>query len=387
MERLLASLGNRVFLMNNVHDDGPSVFQTRWAMSFLAGPLARKQIADLMADQKAERQANADGNKESVAKAAATPTRPVLPPGINEAFLSPARYVRGEGKRVYRAAMLGEGTLHFVRSSANVDAWVDVRRLLKCGQGIPDGVWESSEPLATDAEWTDDPDAEFEFTQLPDELRGASNVTAVQKEFKEYLYRHHPMELYQSPALKAYAPPGLTEVEARLHFQQDAREKRDMETEKLRLKYLKKMKSVEGKIRTAEDRVERESGQYESAKMSSLVSFGASLIGAFMGKKLASRTNVSKMSTAARGATRAAQQRSDVKRAEEALEQLRLDMDDLSVRLEAEIEDLTAAYDLANLELETTTIPPRKGDLKINTPTIVWTPWQIDERGQATPLF
>lgn len=387
MERLLASLGSRVFLMNNVHDDGPSVFQTRWAMSFLAGPLARRQIADLMADRKAELKASEDGQKESVAKAAAAPTRPVLPSGIDEAFLSPARYVRGDGNRVYRAAMLGEGTLHFVRSTAKVDNWVDVRRLLKCGKGVPDDVWEASEPLDPDAEWTDEPDSEFGFTKLPDDLRGASNVKSIQKEFKEYLYRHHPMELFKSTALKAFAPPGLTDVEARLHFQQEAREARDLETEKLRLKYLKKMKSLEKKIRTAEERVQREEGQYDSAKMSSVLSFGASLLGAFMGNKLASRTNVSKMSTAARGATRAAQQRGDVKRAEEALEQLRLDMDDLSARLEAEIEDLTAAYDLENLELEITVIPPRKSDLKINDPMIVWTPWQIDEHGEATPLF
>src|SRR6056297_721377 len=48
MEQLLAALGNRVFLMNNVHQGGPVIFQTRWAMSFLAGPLARDQIGRLM---------------------------------------------------------------------------------------------------------------------------------------------------------------------------------------------------------------------------------------------------------------------------------------------------------------------------------------------------
>ncbi len=106
-----------------------------------------------------------------------------------------------------------------------------------------------------------------------------------------------------------------------------------------------------------------------------------------MGKKVAGRTNVSKMSTAARGATRAAQQRGDVKRAEQSLEQLRVDMDDLNARLEAEIDDLIKQYELENLELEVTTIPPRKSDLKINDPMIVWTPWQIDDEGEAMPLF
>lgn len=48
MERKLASLGSRVFLMNNVHDDSPTVFHTRWAMSYLAGPLAQQKIKTLM---------------------------------------------------------------------------------------------------------------------------------------------------------------------------------------------------------------------------------------------------------------------------------------------------------------------------------------------------
>ncbi|TWU01880.1 ATP-binding protein [Neorhodopirellula pilleata] len=391
MERMLASLGSRVFLMNNVHDDGPSVFQTRWAMSFLAGPLARDQIADLMSDRKAALAADRDNQKESVGKAAATPTRPILPQGVAEAFVSPSRYVRGQGRRIYRPAMLGEGTLHFVRSSAGVDSWVDVKHLLKCGNGVPKDLWESSVEIDPDTDWTDQPDDTFEFTDLPDELRGVANVKAIQKQFKEFLYRHHQMDLFQSPVLKKFAPAGLNEVEARLHFQQAAREHRDTEIEKLRLKYLKLMKSLEQKIRTAEERVAKESEEYDSAKMTSLMDFGSSLIGAFMGRKVASRTNVSKMSTAARGATRAAQQRGDVKRAEQALEQLRVDMDDLNARLEAEINDLTRQYESENFELEITQIPPRKSDLKVNDPTILWTPWQIegenDDEGEAMPLF
>ncbi|MCC9641383.1 ATP-binding protein [Rhodopirellula sp. JC740] len=387
MEQLLASLGSRVFLMNNVHDDAPTVFQTRWAMSFLAGPLARDQIATLMEDRKKQLAEAQTGKQESVAEEHTSPSRPVLPTGIGEAFLVPSRYVSGEGRRVYRAALLGEGSMHFVRSSAGVDQWIDARRILRCGQGVPEDIWESSETLDPDAEWVADPEEGFDFTDLPDELRGASKLKSIQKQLKDYLYRHHPMELYKSPALNAYAPPGVNEVEARLHFQQAAREERDLQTEKLRDKYASKMKSLEGKIRTAEDRIAREEAQYESARMSSILSIGTSILSAFMGRKLASRTNVSKVSTAARGASRAAQQRSDVKRAESALEQLQIDMQELEDELRHEIDQLGQEFDIEKLELETITIPPRKSDLKIGAPVILWTPWQVDSTGEATALF
>ena len=53
MEETLAGLGQRVFLMNNVHDDTPVVFQTRWTLSYLRGPLTRQQIQQLTAARKA----------------------------------------------------------------------------------------------------------------------------------------------------------------------------------------------------------------------------------------------------------------------------------------------------------------------------------------------
>ena len=62
MEATLAGLGNRVFLMNNVHDDAPVVFQTRWALSYLRGPLSREQIETLMQDKKGAQAAPAEAS-------------------------------------------------------------------------------------------------------------------------------------------------------------------------------------------------------------------------------------------------------------------------------------------------------------------------------------
>ena len=54
MGRLLSGLGNRVFLMHNVHEDAPEVFESRWALSYLRGPLTRSQIKILMDPRRAE---------------------------------------------------------------------------------------------------------------------------------------------------------------------------------------------------------------------------------------------------------------------------------------------------------------------------------------------
>jgi hypothetical protein len=47
--RMIAGLGKRVFLLHNVHERKPALFQTRWVMNYLAGPLARVQIPMLNA--------------------------------------------------------------------------------------------------------------------------------------------------------------------------------------------------------------------------------------------------------------------------------------------------------------------------------------------------
>lgn len=387
MEQLLASLGSRVFLMNNVHDDGPTVFQTRWAMSFLAGPLARDQINRLMEPRRKALAEQVSENGESVEKETTAPSRPVAPGGVDEKFMSPSVVAAQNSRLVYRPSVYAEGSLHFVRSSADLDLWIDEQRMVRCAGGVPDDLWESSKPVPVDSDFTDQPDDAYTFSDLPTDLLSASNFKSYEKQFKDYLYRHHTMTLYKAPLIKEYAPGGMTEAEAKNHFKHAAREALDTETEKLRSKYAAKMKSIDSKMATAQERVDREADQYNQAKMSSIISVGASILGAFMGNKIASKTNVSKVSTAARGASRAAQQRSDVVRAEESLRQLAMDMQDLDAELNEDLEALGQKYDVANWELDTTTIPPRKSDLKVTDPAILWTPWQVDPTGIATPLY
>ncbi|KAA5540071.1 ATP-binding protein [Roseiconus nitratireducens] len=382
MERILASLGKGVFLMNNVHDDAPVTFQTRWAMSFLAGPLARRQIADLMAEQKQTRRNRLEQAGELVESEAATVARPVVPAGIDELFLESWQSPQADAKRVYRPALLGEGSLHFIRASADLDRWHDTRRILPCtAEGFPDTLWEISQALPPENELLTDPEPGIAFSELPATVGGKSKFRSYKSQFKDFLYRHCTMTLYKCPGLSGYAPGGSTRAEARLHFQQLLREKRDLETEKLRAKYQSKMESLEKKIRTAEDRVRREESQYDQARWSTLVSVGSSILGAFVGGRRGG------VATAARGVGRASQQRDDVLRAEQAVELLRDDLRELEHDLQNEIRELAESCDIDHIELESTDIAPRKSDLKTDDIAVLWTPWQVDDAGIAIPLF
>lgn len=389
MEQTLAALGNRVFLMNNVHDDGPTVFQSRWAMSFLAGPMARDRIAKLMASRKGadnpidRRQDPAD---EPVRAAIAVSNRPVVPSGVSERFMALSIRPASSSRCIYRPAVVADGSVHYVRAAANLDRWVDVRRLIPCDDGLPVNLWEASVALDNDDVFSDQPEQAFAFVDLPDELRGLATYQKIDKHFKEYLYRHYRQTVYLCRSLGEYAPATCTVGEARIHFTQGLRERRDLESEKVRDKFAARAKALESKIRVAADRLTKERAEFRNASVDSAISIGSTIVGAFFGKKLGSRSQVAKTSTALRGATKATRAKGDVTRAEESIRQLELDLQDLEQELSNALAEIATRYDVAKVELEESSVSPRKGDLKTSPPILLWTPWQIDSHGIASSL-
>ena len=159
MDEILSGLGNRVFVMNNVHDDKPVVFQTRWALSDLRGPLTREQIQTLMSQQKLIPVPNVVPNplapEASVSlshptRGHAVPpdrARPVMPPGIPEFFVPRrAQAITGELLQ-YFPALLGVARLHYADRKAGVDQWETLSLLRRLDHELPPEVWSESEPF------------------------------------------------------------------------------------------------------------------------------------------------------------------------------------------------------------------------------------------------
>jgi hypothetical protein len=134
MDRILGGLQSRTFLLNNVHEDGPVLFRTRWAMSYLRGPMARPEIRRLMEPRREAAAGDMPRATESSLRAeAGSPPiadrpesaktqieRPVVPPGVEEAFVRPGP---GRTEGPYRPALLAEVDLHYARSALRLDEW------------------------------------------------------------------------------------------------------------------------------------------------------------------------------------------------------------------------------------------------------------------------
>jgi len=419
MERTLAGLGSRVFLMNNVHDDAPVVFQTRWAMSYLRGPLTRAQLKILHEALEANR-AHSGAVIPTATSAASplvmpalllddlspvTPTtppdpsaappepasegalnRPVLPPAVEERFAIASRRAPEAGKRVYRPALFARCRLHFVSATYKVNHWEGRCFLAPLIDPLPDDVWSQSSRIEADAlAIRETPAPGLVFAPAPPEITNPKSYPAWEKDLEAYLYQTQSLSVFRCQELNRYSEAGETEGEFKIRLAQHAREERDIRVEKLRQKFAKRLATLKKRIDLAEAAVHRERDQYRRASFDSVVSMGSSILGAFLGAKLASRTNVSKTSTSMRSVGRAAQQRGDIGRAKEKLEGYKQDYAALEAEFEQEVERLEEMLRPESLTMERLEVPPRKSDLSVESLVVAWIPWTVDAAGIAAP--
>lgn len=389
MDSILSGLAKRVFVMNNVHDDAPSIFQTRWSLSFLRGPLSRDQIDSLMRSRResspptsataiTETATSADGVSEH---------RPVLSPDIVEFFI-PTRNEPGSGDTfVYRPALLGIAKAHFVKSTADVDVWDSVSILAPVADEISLDPWDDGE-LSHDGP----PDLEktpaegTAFASLPADLAKPKKYATLTTALKDHLYRVHRLTVWKCKSPKAVSHADENEGDFRSRLSQMLREERDLATEKLRQKYAPKVAALQEQLRKAEQRKAKEEEQAKSQSWGTMLTVGSSLLGAFLGKKTLSATNVGKAATAARSAGKLAKERTDIGYAEENIEAVQARLAALDAEFKVEAEKLSAHIDPTSIELEELTLQPKKADITISQVALVWTPWSVAESGTTTPL-
>jgi hypothetical protein len=382
MEKILSGLGSRVFLMNNVHDDGPVVFQSRWALSFLRGPLTREQTSQLMAEKKAAAAAGGTASKPSSLLGTAQEQRPVLPPEITERF-QPRRLSRGPNVGLtYRPQLVGTAKVHYVQASTGTDHSESLTFAVPLDDMLPADPWSEVEPLVDETlEFESTPEEGAQFNPLPAELARPKQYTTLSTSLKDFLYRNRKLSIWKCAALKQCSQPGESEADFRVRLSQGAREQRDLLVEKLRAKYAPKIASIQEQIRKAEQRVEREKSQANQQTMNAAISIGSSILGAIFGRKLASAANMGRAATGMRAAGRIAGARQDIAQAAESVEALAQRLADLEVEFKTESEKIAEQYEGSALELTEVQVSPKKTDIVVGQVMLVWQPWLVKSDG------
>jgi hypothetical protein len=397
-DRALSSLPKRVFFMHNVHEDGPVIMQTRWALSYLRGPLTREQLRAFKPAQPAAPAPSAP-SASSAQAAAASPassrssrvapavapaasgdsksssTQPVLPPGI-EQFYVPMRGRTAAGEAVqYEPSLYARATVRFADTKRGVDVTRTVTRIVPFGSGAVVVDWDASEEADVPAEDLETaPEQPPYFAPLPAAAAKAASYQAWLRDYSRWLYQTQELTLLSDEATRLASKPEESEAEFRARVQLAAREERDAEKDKLRRKYAPKTATLIEKIRRAEEAVKREEEQASQQKLQTTVSIGSSILGALLGRKVISAGNIGRATTAARGMGRNMKEADDVKRAQTNVDALKAQLANLEGELEAELAGQEAAAPSAMRTFATITIKPKKTHIAAERVVLVWNP-------------
>jgi hypothetical protein len=364
VENLLSGLGKRVFLMNNVHESAPVTFESRWALSYLCGPLTRDQIRALTPAAPAV---------PAASPAAASPLPSSAgPPMVDKVTQVFAKAPLGPAGR-YQPVLLLAATVRYRDAKLDSDDSRDEAFTLPFPDGLGGIDWGAAAPCGLD-DFTKEAPLAGEFDDPPSVALRAGSYPDWSREFGDWILTTRRLKLLSLPALKLVSAPGEDERDFRIRAAQKGREWRDAKIADLRAKYAKKQEALQAKITRAQEAVQREEAQAGHAKIDTMMSIGSTILGAFLGRKKISATTLGRATTAARGVGRSMKQAGDAGLAREKLAALQAEQSELSAALEDEITALGAERDELSGALETFHVPSMKTGTRIRAAALAWVP-------------
>jgi hypothetical protein len=404
MEKTIAGLGKRVFLLHSVHEAAPITFETRWTMSYLAGPMTREHIKAVTQQSGGATMATAPRNvptasSAGVAAAAAgsssgggmsaldaSATRaPVLSPDIPQYFIPP----HGQATNIsYNPAILGVADITYASAKYNITEQRRVTLLTTLDDGPIAMDWGTAERVDIDPSTLDGaPRDGASFGEVPKLATSARSYPVWNKALSKWLSTNETVTLYRSPSTKEVSNPGESERDFRIRLQLASREGRDVSIEALRGRYATRLSALQERIRKAQQAVAREQSQASEAKVGAMISVGSAVLGALFGRGKISATTISKVGTAARAGGRAVQQTGDVARAGETVEALQAQYQELESALQGEIDALGATFDAQTEQLDDITVKAKAGDISVQLVALAWAPYTRDANGKSVAAW
>ena len=374
-DRILSSLGKRVFLLHNVHESKPTVFQTRWTMSYLRGPLSKAEIQQLSGGD--ARSSERVTSRTAVAPAVEargpddrSSAPPVMPPGIEQYFVPQA----GADPATFSPVVLGAARVTFTDARLGIDTSKDVLYATPVSDGaIPIDWQQSTQVNAAPGDLLRTAPAGATFARVPAAAQQARNYATWQKSFSQWLAQTQRIDLLRHKETKLTSRIDENERDFRARVQDALRQARDAERDAVQKKFAARREVLATRVRRAEEAVQREQQQASQQKTQTMLSMGAAAIGALFGRKTFSTGTLGRATTAARGVGRTMKEGEDVKRAEQNVTEERQKLAAFDEQAQQELQQVAARYDAA-VELERVSLAPKRGQLQVLFVGLGWQP-------------
>ncbi|MCB0745330.1 MAG: ATP-binding protein, partial [Ignavibacteriae bacterium] len=250
IDRLLSNLDKRVFLLHNVNEPHPVIFNTRWAMSYLRGPLTRTQIKDLMNTEKPSAPSIiADTTSVSVDSINVSS----LPKSIKPLFFKREIAETDIASTQFKPYLIAQADIRFYDRTKKIDLQKTAKFLVPITKEVISVKWNEGYEADFDENLLQkNSTLNLPFAELPAAAKNEKNFSTWENFFEDYLTNEYYLELYSSSELKETSKPNESVRDFKIRLSQITREQRDSEMEKLKDSYQRKIKTIESRIQRAQ---------------------------------------------------------------------------------------------------------------------------------------
>jgi Helicase HerA, central domain len=379
LDAAVGGLQKRQFLLVSARSSQPVLFQTRWAMSYLRGPLTKDQIAELMRDALRAAPAPAETSApvaEPSAPADASTVAPPVAEGVPVLYLDPAAPwaaqvgATHDGQRL-RAFLAARLSVRFDDSAAGVDEQEEYEALY----GPLDGRFDASTPIQVDYDDRDfvpTPPAGAAYVLPGASVDKASYFRDAEREIARRLGGSQTLELQRNKTLKLVARPGETPEEFARRCDESAQAAADAEAAKIRARLEARRDRLQSALAQAQRRIEELTVDQRSRQANELVAGAGAVLGALLGGRRSTRSIAGALGSASsrRGMSARTSQRKDS--AQEKAAGLQDDLQQLEQEILDEVEEIDARWRETAAAVDTVSIRPEASDVHVDRLALVW---------------
>ena len=369
---MLSDMRGRTFLLYSAHQDEPVLFETRWAMSYLKGPVSLRELGKLIQSENSGEISGVVQPAQSRGTAKFSPAPPMLAVDIDQCFLPAAVPME---QCDYAAGLVGTASVRFFKQAHGVDEVRQVCFRLPVVTEADEVDWQQAAEERVDLEQcAGRPADNSRFSPVSSAVSGLKSMRSLEKSFDDFLYHSMKLPLLKVAALKLHSKPEETETQFTARLVDILREKKETEADKIKERYAKKQRQLEARLNKAYARVDKEKGDVKARGIDTALSIGATIFGALFGRKALSIGNANRTVRSARSAGRILKEQGDVKRAEDAVALVLEDIDTLALELQEKLSESAERFAVDNYPKETIHITPRHSDIYDLRLCLVWEP-------------
>ncbi|RLA72683.1 MAG: hypothetical protein DRG24_02210 [Epsilonproteobacteria bacterium] len=361
----ISGLKKRTFFLKSAHKDKAELFQTRWVLSYLKGPLSKQDIRTLMADKK-----NQKHKKTSPYAPKKAPKRSLIKAILSDTIAQYYHDTDIGSDTPFKPFIAVNTEVRFFNQKRGIDKYEKMILKLPLDKDDTQIDWTRAEISKEHyLHYAQHAASSAAFAVLPNFIVKAKSLKTVERSLNNYLYQHKKIELFRCNRLKIESSTDETVRNFSIIRNQTLREKKEEALEKLAKKFDKKIAILQKRRQRAAARLDKEESDVTAKTTDTAISVGMSIFDALFGSK---RSAISKGSRALRGGKSVMKERADVIRAEEALQHIENGMHNLEAQFQNESFQLDETFHPDLYPIDSFFIKPRRSDITISHIALLW---------------